>query len=151
MDDNSQREPFNEKEPDQSGPQEKIIPRDWHPIDGCLDPKTGSRRQLYVKDYIMNDVARKGIRARLEMTETMIETVKGDLRPGTSAIVLLSSGAEIDAVVHAFEGQPTELIRSDLSVPEQDQLRQAVELARQRKPGQESLSRIAVSLVRRAW
>jgi hypothetical protein len=44
-----------------------------------------------------------------------------------------------------------ELIRSDLSVPEQDQLRQAVELARQRKPGQGSLSRIGVSLVRRAW
>jgi uncharacterized membrane protein len=81
---------------------------------------------------------------------SMIESVKGDLRPGTSAVVLMSSGAEIDAVVHAFEGQNMELIRSDLSVPEQDQLRQAVELARQRKPGQESLGRTAVSLVRRA-
>src|SRR5580700_4812054 len=36
---------------------------------------------------------------------SMIESVKGDLRPGTSAVVLMSSGAEIDAVVHAFEGQ----------------------------------------------
>jgi uncharacterized membrane protein len=71
---------------------------------------------------------------------SMIESVKGDLRPGTSAVVLLSSGAEIDAVVHAFEGQPMELIRSDLSVPEQDRLRQAVEQARQREPGQEALS-----------
>ena len=71
---------------------------------------------------------------------SMIESVKGDLRPGTSAVVLLSSGAEIDAVVHAFEGQPLELIRSDLSVPEQDRLRQAVAQARQREPGQESLS-----------
>ncbi|HEX3515014.1 MAG TPA: DUF1269 domain-containing protein [Trebonia sp.] len=70
----------------------------------------------------------------------MIESVKGDLRPGTSAVVLLSSGAEIDAVVNAFEGQPIELIRSDLSVPDQDRLRQAVAQARQRKPGQESLS-----------
>jgi uncharacterized membrane protein len=71
---------------------------------------------------------------------SIIESVKGDLRPGTSAVVLLSSGAEIDAVVHAFEGQPMELIRSDLSVPEQDRLRQAVEQARQRDPGQGSLS-----------
>jgi uncharacterized membrane protein len=67
---------------------------------------------------------------------SMIETVKGDLRPGTSAIVLLSSGASIDAVVHAFEGQTMELIRSDLSVPEQDQLRLAVDQARQRAAGQ---------------
>ena len=42
---------------------------------------------------------------------SMIESVKGDMRPGTSAVVLLSSGAEIDAVVHAFEGQPMELIK----------------------------------------
>jgi uncharacterized membrane protein len=70
---------------------------------------------------------------------SMIESVKGDLRPGTSAVVLLSSGAEIDAVVHAFEGQPMELIRSDLSVPEQDRLRQAVNQARQREPGEGSL------------
>jgi hypothetical protein len=71
---------------------------------------------------------------------SMIESVKGDLQPGTSAVVLLSSGAEIDAVVHAFEGQPMELIRSDLSVPEQDRLRQAVAQARQREPGQGELS-----------
>jgi hypothetical protein len=43
-------------------------------------------------------------------------------------------------VVHAFEGQPMELIRSDLSVPEQDRLRQAVEQARQREPGPGELS-----------
>lgn len=67
---------------------------------------------------------------------SMIETVKGDLRPGTSAIVLLSSGAAVDAVVHAFQGQQMELIRSDLSVPEQDQLRLAIDQARQRAAGQ---------------
>jgi uncharacterized membrane protein len=69
----------------------------------------------------------------------MLATVRTDLRPGTSAVVLLSSGAEIDAVVHAFEGQPIELIRSDLSVPDQDRLRQALADARQRGPGEESL------------
>jgi len=65
----------------------------------------------------------------------MIESVKGDLRPGTSAVVMLSSDAAIDAVVDAFEGQSMELIRSDLSVPEQDRLRLAVEQARQREQG----------------
>jgi uncharacterized membrane protein len=67
---------------------------------------------------------------------SMIDSVKADLRPGTSAVVVLSSDAEIDAIVHAFEGQPMELIRSDLSVPDQDRLRQAVEQAMQRQQGQ---------------
>ena len=66
---------------------------------------------------------------------SMIDTVKGDLRPGTSAMVLLSSDADIDAVVHAFEGQPMELLRTDLSVPEQDRLRLAVDQARERGGG----------------
>ena len=60
----------------------------------------------------------------------MIESVKTDLHPGTSAMVLLSSDANIDAVVHAFEGQPLELLRTDMSVPEQDRLRLAVDQAR---------------------
>jgi uncharacterized membrane protein len=67
---------------------------------------------------------------------SMIETVKGDLSPGTSAVVVLSSDAAVDAVVHAFEGIPLELIRSDLSVPEQDRLRLAVIEARKRAAGQ---------------
>jgi uncharacterized membrane protein len=66
---------------------------------------------------------------------SMIDTVKGDLRPGTSAVVLLSSEADIDAVVHAFQGRPMELLRTDLSVPEQDRLRLAVDQARQRDAG----------------
>jgi uncharacterized membrane protein len=45
-------------------------------------------------------------------------------------MVLLSSDANVDAVVHAFEGQEIELIRSDLSIPEQDRLRLAMEQAR---------------------
>src|SRR5258708_2576616 len=66
---------------------------------------------------------------------SMIENVRSDLRPGTSAMVLLSSDAHIDAVVHAFEGQPMELIRTDLSVPDQDRLRLAVDQARRSDPG----------------
>jgi len=68
---------------------------------------------------------------------SMIDTVKRDLRPGTSAMVMLSSDANLDAVVHAFEGQPMELVRTDMSVPEQDKLRLAVDEARRRaKPPQ---------------
>lgn len=65
----------------------------------------------------------------------MIETVKGDMCPGTSAMVLLSSDAKIDAVVHAFEGQPMELVRTDLSVPDQDRLRLSVNQIRRRDGG----------------
>jgi uncharacterized membrane protein len=56
---------------------------------------------------------------------SMVESVKGDLTPGTSAVVLLTSGAVIDTIAQAFRGQSMELIRSDLSVPEQDQVRAA--------------------------
>jgi uncharacterized membrane protein len=61
---------------------------------------------------------------------SMLETVSHDLSPGTSAMVLLSSDAQIDAVVHAFGEQPLELIRTDMSVPEQDRLRLAMDQAR---------------------
>jgi uncharacterized membrane protein len=67
---------------------------------------------------------------------SVLESVQGDLRPGTSAVVVLSSEGQVDAIVHAFQGQPMELIRSDLSVPDQDRLRQAVEQATQRDQGQ---------------
>ena len=55
----------------------------------------------------------------------MIESVKGDLMPGTSALVVLSSDAAVGIVASAFAGQPMELIRSDLSVQQQDALRAA--------------------------
>jgi len=64
---------------------------------------------------------------------SMIDTVKSDLRPGTSAMVLLSSDAHIDAVVDALEGQSLELIRTDLSVPDQDRLRLAMDQAKRAK------------------
>jgi len=56
---------------------------------------------------------------------SMIETVKGDMVPGTSVLMLLSSDAAVDTVARAFEGQAMELVRSDLSVQQQDRLRAA--------------------------
>jgi uncharacterized membrane protein len=55
----------------------------------------------------------------------MVESVKGDMTPGTSALVLLSADAAMDTVANAFEGQAMELMRSDLSVQQEDQLRAA--------------------------
>lgn len=60
-----------------------------------------------------------------QVDPSMIESVKADLTPGTSALVLLSTGAEIDQVAKALHGGGMELIRSDLSVPQQDQIRSA--------------------------
>jgi uncharacterized membrane protein len=74
---------------------------------------------------------------RTTIDSSMIDTVKHDLWPGTSAMVMLSADANLDAVVHAFEGQPMELLRTDLSVPEQDRLRSEVDAARQRQQGQQ--------------
>ncbi|MBO0773816.1 MAG: DUF1269 domain-containing protein [Actinobacteria bacterium] len=56
---------------------------------------------------------------------TMLDAVKADMEPGTSALVLLSVEAALDTVAKAFEGQAMELIRSDLSVQQEDQLRAA--------------------------
>jgi uncharacterized membrane protein len=57
--------------------------------------------------------------------DSMIESVKGDMFPGTSALVVLSSDAAIDKVANAFKGRQIQLIRSDLSVQQQDQIRAA--------------------------
>lgn len=71
----------------------------------------------------VSSIAKKLRRARID--SSMVESVKGDMAPGTSALVLLSANATIDTVVKAFEGQDMELIRSDLSVQQEDQVRAA--------------------------
>ncbi len=55
----------------------------------------------------------------------MLEAVKDDMQLGTSALVVLSADAAIDTVAKAFEGQAMELMRSDLSVRQEDALRAA--------------------------
>jgi uncharacterized membrane protein len=58
---------------------------------------------------------------------SMVQAAQGDMTPGTSVLVLLTSEAAVDAFAKAFEGQGVELIRSDLSVQEQDQVRAALD------------------------
>ena len=60
----------------------------------------------------------------------MIQSVKDDMKLGTSALVVLSADAAIESVAKAFEGQAMELIRSDLSVQQEDALQGRV----QRRP-----------------
>jgi uncharacterized membrane protein len=60
---------------------------------------------------------------KVGIDSSMVELVKRDMTPGTSALVLLSTDAAIDTVAQAFGGHAMELIRSDLSVQQEDQLR----------------------------
>lgn len=55
----------------------------------------------------------------------MLQAVRDDMKLGTSALVILSADAALDVVAEAFQGQAMELIRSDLSVQQQDALRTA--------------------------
>ena len=70
---------------------------------------------------------------------TMVESVKGDIEPGTSALVLLSAGAEMGPVAEAFKGRAMDLMRSDLSVQQEDQLRAA--FGRRRQPHRSTQAR----------
>jgi uncharacterized membrane protein len=57
---------------------------------------------------------------------SMVQSATGDMTPGTSVLVLLTPEAAVEAFAKAFEGQGVELIRSDLSVQEQDEVRAAL-------------------------
>jgi uncharacterized membrane protein len=58
---------------------------------------------------------------------SMVDAVMVDLMPGTSALLLASSSAVLEALADAVGGPGVELLRSDLSVPEQDRLRIALQ------------------------
>jgi uncharacterized membrane protein len=57
---------------------------------------------------------------------SMVQSATGDMTPGTSVLVLLTPEAAVEAFAKAFEGHGVELIRSDLSVQEQDEVRAAL-------------------------
>jgi uncharacterized membrane protein len=57
----------------------------------------------------------------------MVQSATSDMTPGTSVLVLLTPEAAVEAFTKAFEGQGVELIRSDLSVQEQDEVRAALD------------------------
>jgi uncharacterized membrane protein len=57
---------------------------------------------------------------------SMVQAAVGDMTAGTSVLVLLTPEAAVEAFAKAFEGQGVQLIRSDLSVQEQDEVRAAL-------------------------
>ena len=56
----------------------------------------------------------------------MVQAAQGDMTPGNSVLILLTPEAAVDAFAEAFSGEGVELIRSDLSVQEQDEVRAAL-------------------------
>src|SRR5437868_1691299 len=63
--------------------------------------------------------------ARYGIDESFIDQVRAKITPGTSALFLLTSGAVVDKVAAAVKGQQFELIQSNLSKEQEDQLREA--------------------------
>jgi uncharacterized membrane protein len=84
--------------------------------------------QEHVTDEGHGVSALVGRRKRGVIDGSIIEAAKGDMTPGTSVIVMLSANAYVDAIAGTFQGlgRNIELIRTDMSVPEQDQLREAI-------------------------
>jgi uncharacterized membrane protein len=56
--------------------------------------------------------------------DDFINTMRNEITPGTSALFLMSSDAVLDKVQEAFEGQPMELVRTNLSNEQEAALRE---------------------------
>ena len=60
---------------------------------------------------------------RYGIDESFIDQVRAKVTPGTSALFLLTSGAVVDKVAAAVKGQQFEIIQTNLSKEQEDQLR----------------------------
>ncbi len=92
--------------------------------------------QEHVTEETSKVSALMGRRRHAAIDSSMIEAARGDMTPGTSVVVMLSANANIDAIAGTFQGlgRDIELIRTDLSVPEQDRLKAAIREAIDRGP-----------------
>jgi uncharacterized membrane protein len=72
----------------------------------------------------VSSLMRKFTHAGIDIS--MVDSATVDMSPGTSVLILLTPEAAVEAFAKGFEGQGVELIRSDLSVQEQDQVRTAL-------------------------
>jgi len=59
--------------------------------------------------------------------DKFIRQVREKVKPGTSALFLLTSGAVVDRVVEAVKGTPMELVSTNLSAEQEQKLRAAFE------------------------
>ncbi len=64
-----------------------------------------------------------GAFADVGIDDDFIQTMRDQIKPGMSALFLMSSDAVMDKVQEAFEGQPTELMHSNLTAAEEAKLR----------------------------
>ena len=63
--------------------------------------------------------------AHYGIDQSFIDQVRSKITPGTSALFLLSSGAVVDKVAEAVKGQQFEIIQTNLSKEQEDQLKAA--------------------------
>ena len=56
--------------------------------------------------------------------DAFIRRMREEIQPGTSALFVLSSGAVVDKVKEAFEGQPMVLVETNLSHEQENKLRE---------------------------
>jgi uncharacterized membrane protein len=59
--------------------------------------------------------------------DNFIKQVREKVKPGTSALFLLTSGAVVDRVVAAVKGAPMEIVSTNLSADQEQKLRAAFE------------------------
>jgi uncharacterized membrane protein len=63
--------------------------------------------------------------ARYGIDENFVNQVREKVTPGTSALFLLTSGAVVDRVASAVKGMQFEIISTNLSKEQEDELREA--------------------------
>ncbi|MDO8209497.1 DUF1269 domain-containing protein [Conexibacter sp. CPCC 206217] len=68
-----------------------------------------------------------GSMANVGIDKDFIERVREEIRPGRSALFVLTSGAVVERVLDAFRGSGAELIQTNLSSEQEAQLRDAFE------------------------
>src|SRR4051812_39306847 len=65
-----------------------------------------------------------GSMADVGIDDAFIKRMRDEIQPGTSALFVLSSGAVVDRVREAFQGQELVLVESNLSREQEDKLRE---------------------------
>ena len=66
--------------------------------------------------------------------DAFIKRMRDEIQPGTSALFLLTTGAVVDKVRAAFEGQDIVLVESNLSGEQEDKLREVFSEEDERTP-----------------
>jgi uncharacterized membrane protein len=72
--------------------------------------------------------------ADVGIDDAFIRRMRDEIQPGTSALFVLSSGAVIDKVKEAFQGQNMTLVETNLSHEQEDKLREVFAEEEERTP-----------------